>query len=42
MKREDVLKSIGLKKRFCKDCNLPINLFDEPYFMQRLKTLDTL
>lgn len=40
--REEVLKSIGLKKRFCKDCNLPINLFDEPYFMQRLNTLDVL
>lgn len=40
MTREEVLKSIGLKKRFCKDCNLPINLFDEPYFTQRLVALD--
>lgn len=40
MTREEILKSKGLKKRFCKDCNLPINLFDEPYFMQRLNTLD--
>ena len=40
MTREEVLNSIGLKKRFCKDCNLPINLFDEPYFTQRLQILD--
>ena len=40
MTREEVLKSIGLKKRFCKDCNLPINLYDEPYFTQRLQILD--
>lgn len=40
MTREEVLQFTGLKKRFCKDCNLPINLFDEPYFTQRLKTLD--
>ena len=42
MTKEEVLKSKGLKKRFCKDCNLPINLFDEPYFMRRLNTLDVL
>ena len=42
MTKEEVLKSIGLKKRFCKDCNLPINLFDEPYFTQRLVILDSL
>lgn len=40
MTREEVLQFTGLKKRFCKDCNLPINLFDEPYFTQRLKVLD--
>jgi hypothetical protein len=40
MTREEVLQFTGLKKRFCKDCNLPINLFDEPYFTQRLKALD--
>ena len=40
MTREKVLQFTGLKKRFCKDCNLPINLFDEPYFTQRLKALD--
>lgn len=42
MTKEEVLKSIGLKKRFCKDRNLPINLFDEPYFMQRLEAIDPL
>ena len=40
MTREEALQFTGLKKRFCKDCNLPINLFDEPYFTQRLKALD--
>ena len=40
MTREEVLQFTGLKKRFCKDCSLPINLFDEPYFTQRLKALD--
>ena len=40
MTREQVLNSIPLKKRFCKDCNLPINLFDEPYFTERLEALD--
>lgn len=34
-------ESIALRKRFCKDYNLPINLFDSPYFEQRLKILDT-
>lgn len=29
-----------LKERFCRDCNLPIKLFDEPYFMNRIKLLD--
>lgn len=31
-----------LKERFCKDCNIPIKIFDEPYFMDRLKLLDEL
>lgn len=30
-----------LKERFCKDCNLPINLFKEPYFTERLKLYDS-
>lgn len=42
MTRDDVLNSIQLKKRFCKDCNLPIAVFDNPYFYERLSTLDIL
>lgn len=30
-----------LKERFCRDCNLPIKIFEEPYFTERLKLLDT-
>lgn len=37
---DEVLNSITLKKRFCKDCNLPIAVFDNPYFTQRLLALD--
>ena len=40
MTREEVLKSISLKKRFCKDCNIPIAVFDEPYFSERLQIID--
>lgn len=29
-----------LKERFCKDCNIPLRLFKEPYFMDRLKLYD--
>ena len=29
-----------LKERFCKDCNIPIRLYDEPYFMDRIKLYD--
>lgn len=29
-----------LKQRFCKDCNIPINLFVEPYFENRLELYD--
>ena len=29
-----------LKERFCKDCNIPIRLFQEPYFSERLKLYD--
>ena len=42
MTREEVLNSIALKKRFCKDCNLPIVVFDNPYFYERLCILDSL
>ena len=42
MTREEVMNSISLKKRFCKDCNLPIVVFDNPYFYERLQTIDVL
>lgn len=42
MTREEVLNSIQLKKRFCKDCNIPITVFDNPYFYERLAALDTI
>jgi len=29
-----------LKRRFCKNCNIPISLFEEPYFTNRLQLLD--
>ncbi len=32
--------SVRVKKRFCKDCNIPINVFHEPYFTDRLKLYD--
>ena len=32
--------STKLKKRFCTDCNIPINIFKEPYFTDRLNLLD--
>lgn len=32
--------STGAKARFCKDCNLAIRLFQEPYFTERLKLYD--
>ena len=28
------------KERFCKDCNIPLRLFQEPYFTDRLKLYD--
>lgn len=28
------------KEKFCKDCNLPIKIFKEPYFMDRLRLYD--
>lgn len=28
------------KERFCKDCNIPLRLFQEPYFADRLKLYD--
>lgn len=32
--------SVNLKKRFCKDCNIPINIFQEPYFFNRILLYD--
>lgn len=32
--------STGAKARFCKDCNLTIRIFQEPYFTERLKLYD--
>lgn len=32
--------SVKLKERFCKDCNIPIRIFQEPYFTERLKLYD--
>ena len=32
--------SARLKERFCKDCNIPIRIFEEPYFTDRLKLYD--
>lgn len=42
MERNEIMNSIALKKRFCKDCNLPITVFDNPYFHERLCTLDVM
>lgn len=33
---------IKLRQRFCKDCDIPINIFDEPYFSDRLRLFDFL
>lgn len=30
-----------LKERFCKDCNIPLRLFKEPYFTDRLQLYDS-
>lgn len=40
MVREEIMQSTQLKKRFCKDCNIPIQIFQEPYFTERLKLYD--
>lgn len=29
-----------LKERFCKDCNIPLRLYQEPYFTSRLILYD--
>lgn len=41
MRRANATKiSEKAKERFCKDCNIPIRLFQEPYFIDRLMLLD--
>lgn len=32
--------SVKAKERFCKDCNIPIKLFKEPYFSERMELYD--
>lgn len=32
--------SVKAKERFCKDCNIPLRLFQEPYFADRLELYD--
>lgn len=32
--------STRAKERFCKDCNIPLNLFQEPFFTDRLELYD--
>ena len=32
--------SVRAKERFCKDCNILIKIFQEPYFTDRLKLYD--
>ena len=32
--------SASAKARFCKDCNIPLTLFQEPYFMDRVNLYD--
>ncbi len=32
--------STGAKERFCRDCNIPLRLFQEPYFTDRLQLYD--
>ena len=29
-----------LKERFCKDCNIPLQIYEEPYFTDRLELYD--
>lgn len=37
MTKNEILKSETLLKHFCKTCNLPITIFQNPYFESRLK-----
>ena len=40
MRTSDMNISTGAKERFCKDCNIPLRLFQEPYFTDRLQLYD--
>ena len=42
MEKEKVMNSKKLKEWFCKVHDLPIVIFDNPYFYQRIQTLDSL
>jgi hypothetical protein len=42
MTKEQALNSLELKRRFVKDNNLPITVYHEPYFTERLQILDRL
>ena len=41
MTMDEILKNERLLERFCKDCNIPIKIFKEPYFTKRLWALDS-
>lgn len=38
MKKNEITPK--LRERFCRDCNIPIKLFEEPYFSERMELLD--
>lgn len=40
IKREEITQE--LRKRFCKDTGIPINIYKEPYFTSRLELFDPL
>ena len=42
MTRQEILNSIPLKKRFVKDCGLPISIYKNPYFYERVQSLDVI
>ena len=42
MNKNQVLNSLELKRRFIKDNNLPITVYHEPYFTERLHAIDWL
>ena len=42
MNKEEVMNSVELKKRFAEDYGIPIAVFENPYFGQRMETLEIL